>query len=270
MISGATMTNNPFTRFGVKRGSASSFNLARADMALWGIQYGLGIKGTMSVAAARGIGTEDGVAWGLKNPEATIEECIAVAVGKFNELTALTPQGGEARDKQRALITGYKTSRSEYPGFVRVAVEALRPIGKPSGHGELVTVELEKCPVPVIGYKDFSFDDLGFAIDLKTTERMPTTISQDHRLQLGIYNLASGNQAQRVAYCTPKEATILELSPEDAAIAIAEANHIAQVLNDRLAVASNPEEFIRNQIPDFTSFRWHETARAKAAEIFGF
>ena len=102
--------------------SASALNLARAEMALYGIQYQFKIRGTMSVHAARGIGTEEGVAWGLKHPEASIEECIEVAVGKFNELTALSPQGGDARDKQRNVLQAYSTSRSQSPGTVRVAV----------------------------------------------------------------------------------------------------------------------------------------------------
>ena len=239
-------------------------------MALYGIQYQFKIRGGMSVHAARGIGTEEGVAWGLKHPEASIEECIEVAVGKFNELTALSAQGSDARDKQRNVLQGYSTSRSEYPGTVRVAVEALRPMGIPSGHGEKINVKLDGIDIPVIGYKDFSWSNHGFSIDLKTTERMPSSISADHRLQLAIYNLASGNQAQRVVYCTPKEATILELSQDEAREAIKEATHIASVLIAQLTAASTAEEFVRNQIPDFTGFRWHDDARAKAAEILGF
>ena len=137
-------------------------------------------------------------------------------------------------------------------------------------HKKKIKTELDGCPVPIIGFKDFSFGDLGLAVDLQTTERMPSSISADHRLQLAIYNKASGNETQRGAYCTPKEATILELAPDDARNAIAEATHVARILGDRLEAASSPEEFVSNQIPDFTSFRWHENAREKAAEIFGF
>jgi hypothetical protein len=262
--------DNPYRKHRVGHMSASSFNLAKADMTLWGIQYLCGVRGSMSVHAARGIGSEDGTIFGLKNPEASIEECIEIAVRTFNEKTALSAQGGDARDKQRDVMQGYKTSRSEYPGTVRVAVEALRPLGIPTGHGDKITTTIEGCPVPVIGYKDFSYDSHGFSVDLKTTERMPSSISPDHRAQLAIYAHASNNQTQRVAYCTPKEATIYELSPADAKLALDEVSHVARVLGERLDAADTPEDFVRAQVPDFTGFRWHDDARAKAAEILGF
>ena len=70
--------------------------------------------------------------------------------------------------------------------------------------------------VPIIGFKDFSYDDKGFSVDLKTTERIPSEIPQDHRLQVSIYHKASDNQAQRLAYTSAKECLILELTSEQA------------------------------------------------------
>ena len=250
--------------------SASQITLARDDMALYGITYGLRVKGNMSLQAARGIGTEDGVAYGLKNPNAEIEECIDIGLQSFNEKTAFTALGMELRQRQRDVLAGYETSRTLYPGCVRVGSEALRPFGPPTGHGEKVEVSLEGISVPFIGYKDFSYAELGYSVDLKTTERMPSKIINDHKLQMAIYNKASNNQRQRIAYCSPKEAVIFDLSQDDAREAILEATHVAKILLERINAASTWEEFIRSEIPDFTSFRWHESARQKAVELFGF
>lgn len=254
----------------LKHISASSLNTAKADMALWGIQYLENVRGMMSVQAARGIATEEGTALGLKDLSLPIEDCVDAAVEHYNAKTALTPQGGDARDRQREVLAGYSTSRTEYPGTVRVALEALRPLGVPTGHGEKILVELEGIPVPCLGFKDFSFDQHGFSVDLKSTERMPNEITPDHRLQLAIYYIASGNQAQRVAYCSPKEATIFELSSDAARLAIKEATHVARILKERLEAADTPQDFIRSQVPDYTSFRWHDAAREKAAELIGY
>lgn len=254
----------------VRHLSASSLNTYKADPVLWAVQYLFKVRGTMSVQAARGIGTETGVAAGLKDPNLSVEDCIQAAVEDYNAKTALTPQGHEMRDKQRNIVQGYTTSRSEYPGTVRVALDALRPMGKPTGHGEKISVHLHGIDVPVIGFKDFSFDDKGFSVDLKTTERIPSEIPQDHRLQVSIYHKASDNQAQRLAYTSAKECLILELTSEQARDGISEATHIATVLRDALAAADTPEDFVRSHVPDFTNFRWHDSARQKASEILGY
>ena len=261
---------NGFKHHGINHLSASSSNLGKADRALWGLLYLCGVRGTLSLPAARGIAGEEGVAYGLKNLDASIDDCIKVAVEAYNAKTALSPFGDELRCRNRNLLQGYKTSRTNYPGIVRLGVEALRPRGVPTGHGEKIQTKLEGCPVPVIGFKDFSYDQHGLSIDLKCTERSRSEIYPDHKLQLSIYWLASQNQTQQVAYVTPKETMIHELSTDEARRCIAEATHIAKVLGDDLSRYETGEEFVRAQIPDKTSFRWHEAASEKAFQIFGF
>ena len=84
---------NGFKHHGINHLSASSLNLGKADRALWGLQYLCGVRGTMSLPAARGIAGEEGVAYGLKNLDASIDDCIKVAVEAYNAKTALSPLG---------------------------------------------------------------------------------------------------------------------------------------------------------------------------------
>jgi hypothetical protein len=47
-------------------------------------------------------------------------------------------------------------------------------------------------------------------IDLKTTGRMPSTMSAEHQLQRAIYQKAKGNMGVKFLYVTPKKASMLE------------------------------------------------------------
>jgi hypothetical protein len=63
----------------------------------------------------------------------------------------------------------------------------------------------------VIGFLDLVFPQHGVVIDLKTTGRMPSTMSAEHQLQRAIYQKAKGgNQSVKFLYVTPKKAAMLE------------------------------------------------------------
>jgi aspartate oxidase len=54
------------------------------------------------------------------------------------------------------------------------------------------------------------FPEHGLVVDLKTTGRMPSTMSAEHQLQRAIYQKARGNQIVKFLYVTPKKTSMLE------------------------------------------------------------
>ena len=158
----------------------------------------------------------------------------------------------------------------EYPGVVRNAVEALRPYGKPSATQEKIEVMLEGVPVPITGFKDFSYDDHGVDVDLKCPAKLPSFMAADHRLQGSIYWSASGNRAQRFCYATAKEAQILELDVDTCRTSLRTATGIAQTLERFLSISNDPAELAALVIPDYSGFRWSEPQIEEAQKIFGF
>lgn len=262
-------------RHGVNHLSASNINLARADLGLWSMQYLFGIKSRPSVAMWRGVACEDGVAAGLATPDMPVDDAIAVAEKTLKKKTTggrITGNLYDADDVEdaRKALAGYETPRTAYPGAVRNALEALRPYGAPSSAQEKIEIRLDGVPVPIIGYKDFSYDDHGMDVDLKCPARLPSIMVADHRLQGAIYWAASGNRAQRFCYATQKEASILELDADTARNALRTATGIALTLERFLSISDDREELAALVIPDYSGFRWSPAQTAAAQEIFGY
>lgn len=262
-------------RHGVNHLSASNINLARADLGLWSMQYLFGIKSRPSVAMWRGVACEDGVAAGLATPDMPVDDAIAVAEKTLKKKTTggrITGNLYDADDVEdaRKALAGYETPRTAYPGAVRNALEALRPYGAPSSAQEKIEIRLDGVPVPIIGYKDFSYDDHGMDVDLKCPARLPSIMVADHRLQGAIYWAASGNRAQRFCYATQKEASILALDADTARNALRTATGIALTLERFLSLSDDREELAALVIPDYSGFRWSPAQIAAAQEIFGY
>ena len=259
---------NAFERHGIHRLSASSLNMARANTAAWLISYGYDVKQTANLPMMAGSVVEHAVEYGICNPDASIEACNEKASKDWGRRTAL----GGFRDVDRKSklddIIGYGSARRSYPGMVENAVKELRQYGVPTECQIKVETQLDGIPVPIIGYKDFSYDAHGLDVDLKTTSRMPTDMSADHQLQGAIYWKASGNRTQRFCYSTKSEAKVLELEPHAAEAAIAEATQIAHILMRLLSVSNDIGEIVGLVIPDFSNFRWSPPTRAKAEEVW--
>ena len=259
---------NPFERHGIHRLSASSLNLARANTAAWLISYGYDVKQSASLPMMAGSVTEQAVEFGIRNPDASIEACNDFARTEWGKRTRLG--GFKEIDRQSKLdaMCGYGSARKSYPGMVENAVKELRQYGVPTETQIKVETQLDGIPIPIIGFKDFSYDKHGLDVDLKTTGRMPTDMSADHQLQGAIYWRASGNRTQRFCYATKSEAKVLELEPYAANYAIAQATQIAHTLMRLLAISNDISEICALTIPDYDNFRWSPPTRAKAEEVW--
>jgi len=112
---------------------------------------------------------------------------------------------------------------------VQLAVEELTEFGKPEFPENerqekiSITAKGDGWEIPVIGYLDLVFPQHGVVIDLKTTSRLPSSMSAEHVLQRAIYQKAKGNMAVRFLYVTPKKAVMLEDGDVNETLALAKA-----------------------------------------------
>ena len=178
--------------------SAHSTNLFCASTAMWVLEKVLGLRQPVGAPAHRGVAVEDGVTHGLINLDASLAECIKVAIIKYDTLTALSPDA--RREKYRETI----------PDMVRQALAKLRPYGVPSGVQGRVEWKPDGLRLPVIGYYDFEWSQHGIIVDLKTTEKLPFQIKVSHARQ-GAFYASSDNMAARLTYVTPKKCETYEL-----------------------------------------------------------
>jgi len=195
--------SNGFERHGVEHLSASSLNLWASAPDVWVMQYLHGLRTPMGAAAWRGICTEDAVVQILMGESETA--AIDQALAKFDKRF---PIGDEKTTAERRRITP----------MTQLAIEELMEFGKPEfpedeEHPQekiSITAKGDGWSIPVIGYLDLVFPQHGVVIDLKTTGRIPSTMSAEHQLQRAIYAKAKGNMAVRFLYVSEKKTAMLE------------------------------------------------------------
>lgn len=252
-----------FALHGISHLSASQINTFCAAPALWVMERLCGVRagGGVGVAAHRGTAAEAGIEVGLFDHEAPVEQCIDVALSRFDSLTAFKP--GEYRDKERACI----------PGMVTVGLSELRQYGVPTkpddGRQHKIEVMLDGVSVPFLGFLDFVWDDHGIVVDLKTSGRLPSAISEAHARQGALYAKAKSNYEVRFGYVTPKKVGVYRL--EDVGEHLRGVVQIAQRMERLLRLSRDPMEIAGIMVPAFDSFYWSDPAvRQAGRDLYGF
>jgi hypothetical protein len=257
---------NPFERHNITHLSPSAINHFVASPAHFVMQRLLNLRAPAGAAAARGSAVEIGVHLGLMNPAAALEQCIATAEAAFDRAMVLNP------DDRRA------SERANIPGYVTHALSELRGYGVPSAAQDRIEIRLDDVPVPVRGYIDWRFDAHGLIVDLKTTERLPSAISDAHGRQGAIYAKAHGNYGMRFAYTKPvagkkdgRAVVVYEMAADDIRRHLAALHQIALRLGRFLSLSSDPHELAGLLVPDFEHFWWnHPIARSHGRSVYGF
>ena len=251
---------NAFEKHDITHLSASSVNLFIAQPALWCCSYLMKRRTNVGPAAHRGTAIECGVEAGLFDPELPVAECQQRAMAKFHSLTRLSAD--PRIEKERDTIEP----------SVEVALAELRQYGIPEkpddGRQHKLIRELPGVPVPIWGFLDFWYPQHGIVVDLKSTGRIPSSISEPHARQGALYAGEGGNTQVRMAYVSAKKISVLIV--EDVDQHLASFVRAAQSIERLLSLSDDGEKLTRCFAPDLTSFYWgDQSARALAHEIWG-
>jgi len=241
----------PFEKYGIAHLSPSSCNTFTAAPAAFILQKCMKKNSPVGPAAHRGTSAESGVVFGLINPDASVDECIAVAKDEYNTLTALIFDGSV--DKER----------NSLGDFVRMGLAELRPYGIPSSTQGHVSVEVQGLSVPLIGYYDFEWEHKGILIDLKTSHQLPSKIKQPHARQVSLYKAARGdNLSARISYVTPKKTATYEL--ENYRDHLKALETVALTIQRFLSLSDDPLELCSFVVPDVDSFYFNDPITRQA------
>ena len=251
---------NAFETHNIGHLSPSSINLWLNAPSLWVLEKLLGHRGGVGAAAHRGTATEAGVSAGLFDHDLTLDACVAVALPIYDRLTALS--GDPKRDTERGVI----------PGMVKQGL-ALRTHGVPirpnRGDQHKVETSLDGVGVPVIGYLDWMFADE--ILDLKTTLRVPSAMSETHLRQASVYKRAHLDKRVRFVYVSDKKSETHTLTREQYDAAIVQLTGAALRLQRFLAISTDPRELAAIVPHSSDSFYFNDPAtRAKSVEVFGY
>ena len=237
------------------RHSPSSLNLFCASPSMFVLEKVLGRRQPVGAPAHRGTAVEDGVTAGLLDPAKSLEECAAVAFKKYDTITALS--GDKRREEYRSTI----------PDMVASALEELRPYGIPTSCQGFVEWKPDGLKYPIVGYYDYHWEQHNITTDLKTTEKLPSSVKIPHARQVALY-VTTNNADARATYVTPKKRATYQIENIDAH---RQALHqIALRCEAFLALSSDPEFFTSITAPDFESFYWGGPARQIGFETWGF
>lgn len=240
--------------FTFTRHSPSSLNLFCASPSMFTLEKILGIRQPVGSPAHRGTAVEDGVTHGLMNPAAPLDECTAVAFKKYDTITALS--GDKRREDYRATI----------PDMVRSALEELRPYGIPTTCQGFIEWKPDGLKYPIVGYFDYHWAQHNITTDLKTTEKLPSSVKVPHARQVALY-VTTNNADARATYVTPKKRATYQIENVDA-----HRNALHQIAlrcEAFLALSEDPKFFTKITVPDLESFYWGGPARQLAFEHWG-
>jgi hypothetical protein len=237
----------------IERHSPTSLNLFATSPSMFVVEKILGIRQPVGAPAHRGTAVEDGVTFGLKEPKAPIQDCVKVALTKYDTITALS---GDARRER---------CRETIPEMVQSALTELRPYGVPSDCQGLVEWKPKDLKAPIIGYYDYHWTEHNITVDLKTTEKLPQAIKIPHARQVALY-VTSNNADARVTYVTPhKHITYLVDNVDQHRHAL---HQIALRCERFLALSDDADFFSKIIVPDLESYFWGGPARQLAFDIW--
>lgn len=249
-----------FETHGISHLSASQINTWINAPSLWVLEKLLGKRGQMGCSAHRGTAAEAGISAGLFNPAMTQEECVAVAMPVYDRLTALS--GDPKRDAERAVIPGMITQGLKLR-------EHGAPIKPKSGDQHKIEVRLEGVSVPIIGYLDWLYAEE--VLDLKTTMRVPSAMSDTHLRQASLYKLAHLDKRVRFFYASDKKSEKHTLTREQYDNAIRQLTCAAMRLERFLGVSKDKMELAAIVPHSSESFYFGDaTTKANAIEIYGY
>lgn len=229
--------------------SPSSLNLFCASPALYVLERIIGIRQPVGAPAHRGTAVEEGIAAGLMDPSKSVDACAVVACEKYDFISALSS------DTRRA------DYRLTIPAMVETGLKELRPYGVPTKTQGRVEWKPEGLEAPIMGFFDFEWSNHGIIVDLKTTEKLPSSVKIPHARQVAFYTGDNGDA--RISYVTPKKnATYRVENIRAHREALAQ---IAMKVEKFLSLSDDPEFFISVTAPDLESFYWTGPATRQLA-----
>lgn len=219
-----------FALHNIDHSSASAINMWCGAPCAFVAKYLLKRQFSFSLAARAGTIVEEAVTNVIAR-EWTLEKATEEAVAAYNKAAAFGASDAE-RKRGEAI-----------PAMIEQAVNELKQYGTPEFDADLFKEHKQKkiellCngdgwQLPVHGYLDFYFPKHGLVVDLKTTLRLPSEMSDEHLRQGALYRSAMGNCGMKFLYVSGKGVKVHEVT-----------DHVP-ILAEIKAILNRQERFLR-------------------------
>ncbi len=205
--------------------SSSKVSAFKNDLVRFICYYGLNFREPYNAAMNRGIVVERWLGKVLLE-EIELEAAIIEAIADYN--TADRHYQDTSHLKQVEVI----------PDMIRNGYEALKEYGKPTfpdGKQEKLEFVIKSdkygWEADAVGYLDFVYPEQGLVIDLKTTLRMPPSMSWSHSYQWAMYRHAKSNYDVKFCYITNKRIEVMQPTKSVAEM-LEEGNEVINKMNN--------------------------------------
>ena len=185
------MSNDPFADHGIDHLSPSSINAYISDPCIWIMRYLYGFRNGGGPAMWRGTCVDHAVGhmYGLGRIDEplTKEKALTEAEAEYQRLLNFCKS--EYPD-QVVDDSKFKAEGKLIKAFTESAIDFYSRLGEPTTYQKKIELNLEAIPVPIEGYIDLQYGDI--IRDIKTTRRLPSSVSDAHARQVSVYAKASG------------------------------------------------------------------------------
>lgn len=256
---------NAFEQHGIDHLSASSINSFASDQGMWCINYLLRKRTGGPAFLARGKSVEEGVQYLIKNPTLGMSTALKLTLQTYDTETVNT---GER------YIDNVIENRNNLSGLLAHAYEAVSVYKNLKTYQEKVEVKIGEIPVPFIGYTDWVFGDA--VVDLKTGEKLVSTIPANHARAGAIYHLKHCDKEMHFIYVKPTATRktgekFSVLNQTDFQTPLKSIEIIAEKLRRFLALSKDKEELIGLVVPNYDNYMWNdEESRELGKKVYGF
>ena len=202
---------NGFERHGIDHGSASMINEAINNPAKFIAYRCLGVPWAMNSHVDRGTAIETGIERVILGG-LSFEDALTKAYEEYDNLVGmkLTDRALEAnKDRIEPSMKLGIEALKEYGEPLAAEIDPLRP-DRPAQHKVVINCKTEEWVLPIWGYLDFVFPETKTIIDLKTTSRIPNTMSREHQRQRAIYAAAKPGWTVKFLYVSSASTVTLE------------------------------------------------------------
>lgn len=230
---------NPFERHGIKHLSPSSLRLYREEPAAWVVRYLMGVKDEAGPGAWRGSAVEAGLDRILFGGALGVAR--AAMIERFEKDAA-----GVADDRA-------EKERADLAAYLDQAAAALKDRPTPLTKQSKISIDLPGIEVPLIGFCDYVWEAEG--LDLKTTQRLPSSPQPAHVEQMAVYMEATGKPFS-LLYVTPKKSALYPVTPEMARDAMVRVRRGAAAVRALLEKTQGAYDALSIFSPDMSSYQW--------------
>ena len=256
------MKNNCFETHNLNHLSPSSINEYIQNPSHWLLKVS-GFRENIGIPAFwRGTAVDEAISYGLFDTKLSIQDLQHYALNVFDKKVDEAKATKLSFDVQKAM-----NERSLLPSFIQTGVPYFRQFGEPKGTQGKIVLRLDDIPIDIVGYYDLHYT--GIVRDIKTTSRMPSKLPNSYNRQLSIYATAMDCIPVVDYVCASKS------RQEVKSIGVTDVEEHMKVVRkaclnimNLLSYSDDIHEVASLLMPDFDDWRWSESEKLAAIELF--